>query len=298
MKNFKKINSILNFVYLGIFIIIIGCLILSPLSFRQVALALSGNYNRTTSSNSIGIQDWNWIRDDFLAKDGDSIVNNSMTGDLNMGGHRIINATTSSASPNDAATVQFVNNAISSAASAGGGDVYTNWGSAGCGTDDLMYSGFAFSARYDNTSGSSNPICIQSFSYSLPATASFGDNLYPVVTGDSINLPSSITGGRAVRCALCHVTSGTCYVHYGTNSCGTGFNVKYSGYVLGSYGSNGASTGFYNPTQRACVNSGFDSTASVGTNMGAMWYGARIQNTFSLGGYTPGSFIRCSVCCN
>ena len=302
MKYSKEINKIFspNFIYLFLFFITIGLLIFAPLSLDQVALALQGRYDRAATDNSIGVVDWNYLDDDFLARDGSG----AMTGDLNMGGNRITNLVTS-ATPgnNDAATVQYVQTAVSAAASAGGGATFVQWGNSACPAGmDTLYSGIGFSALYSTNAGGDNPQCIQvDTGTPISFTGTYADNMYPIVTSlDAGNLPTSdstMAAGRIVRCAMCHKPAGTCYTHYGVNSCASGFSPAYAGYVLGSFGTSGIAN-HYNSTQRACVNRNFQGDISSGGNMGAMWYGTRIQGRLGLTAYSENTFIKCAVCCN
>ncbi|HOZ56490.1 MAG TPA: hypothetical protein PLH29_04665 [bacterium] len=300
MQYSRKNKKIFNFFGFALFFLSFVLLVLSPFSFEKAALALQGRYNRTSSDNSITIVDWNYLDDDFLATDG----TNSMTGDLNMGNNRITNLVTSAApANNDGATVQYVQNAISSAASAGGGETFVQWGGGACPAGmNTLYSGVGFSALYSANAGGDNPQCIQvDTSAPIPFTGTYADNMYPIVTSlDAGNLPTSdstMAAGRIVRCALCHKPTGTCYAHYGTHSCASGFAAAYTGYVLGSFATNGAAS-HYNSTQRACVNRNFQADISSGGNMGAMWYGTRIQGRLGLTAYSENTFIKCAICCN
>ncbi|MCK4539948.1 hypothetical protein KAU09_02215 [Candidatus Parcubacteria bacterium] len=299
LYNFKKKDKQLLFIILVV-LLFCGLLIFTPLSFENIAKALTlGNYNRTASDNIIDVDDWNHLDNDFLLTDGA----NSMQGDLNMNNNRITNVTTTN-NPNDAANVEYVTDAIAAAEVAGGGDIFVNWGNDDCpGGTDKLYGGIAFSAPYNTTSGGSNPVCMQSGDAGPAHINANADKIYPVVTGGIETLPdssvdsgSTITSESIIKCALCHNPAGTCYEHYGGHDCGGSFSHVYRGYVLGSYATNGTDS-HYNSTQRACVNRDFDSSISAGVNMGAMWYGARIEENFGLG-YTTDAFIKCSICCN
>jgi hypothetical protein len=287
--NFAIALSVIVFIVLG------GIFLLTPISFEQFALALSGNYNRNPAIPAdipLTLTDWNYLDDDFLFKDG----SNSMTGDLQMGGNRIYNVSTDPAQNLDAANVGFVNTEIAAATAGTGGDVYTVWGNSTC--PNPIYSGVAFSAPYNFNSGGSNPICVQQpGGGGLFFSGDAADKLYPVVTSvNPANLPPGITADSFVRCAVCHSPQSTCYTAFGTTDCNgnsQGFNTVYSGYSLGSSASLPASA---NSTQRYCVNSTF-SSASASNQLGAVWHGTVINNNFGLG-FAEDQFITCSVCCN
>ncbi|HBI97094.1 MAG: hypothetical protein US83_C0009G0007 [Candidatus Falkowbacteria bacterium GW2011_GWC2_38_22] len=56
---------------------------LFPVSLSQIANALTGNYSKN-AGDTLGINDWNNLDNDFLAKSGDT-----MQGDLSMGNRKI-----------------------------------------------------------------------------------------------------------------------------------------------------------------------------------------------------------------
>ena len=78
-----------------------------PFSWQQIAMALTGNYNKNLG-DSLDATDWNNLDNDFVAKSGDT-----MQGNLNMGGGSI----TGLADPindNDAARKIYVDEQVSS----------------------------------------------------------------------------------------------------------------------------------------------------------------------------------------
>jgi hypothetical protein len=257
---------------------------------NNFAKALTGDYSKSLPA-SLSLTDWNNLDDDFVAKSGDS-----MTGVLDMGGNRITNLA-DPVNDSDAANKAYVDAQISAIAGSGAGGVFVNWGREDCPTDsDLLYSGIAFGADSDDTGGSDNPICIDVGGTAGGAyTDVNGDKMYPLMTGNSSNLPSEISSAKIVKCALCR-RPGTCYENYGDWGCNTsaGFFSAYDGYVLGSV-STASSDG--NSGERLCINSNFDDEHSKTPIDGAVLIGSRIENNFGLG-YTTDSFIRCSLCCN
>jgi len=264
---------------------------IAAFSYDKFAWALSPNYSKTLPGATLSLTEWNNLDDDFVAKSGDA-----MTGILNMNGNRITNIA-SPAATTDAANKAYVDAQFAAMAGSSAAAVYVNWGRADCPSgSELLYSGVAFSAHYGSVGGSSNMVCLDDSGaagdlFSEPNS----DKLYPLVTGASASLPTGITTGRAVRCAVCrHV--GTCYETYGNTACNTslGFNAAYSGYLMGAHSN---SSTFLNSTERACANTNFDNSVSPSSSEGAIWIGTRIDNNLGLG-YTTNSFIRCSVCCN
>lgn len=302
MKYSKKVSKIFspNFIYLFLFFITIGLLIFAPLSLNQVALALQGRYNRAATDNSIGVVDWNYLDDDFLARDGSG----AMTGDLNMGGNQVTNVGAPS-NNTDAATVGYVNDSVSTAVS-NGGSTFVNWGREDCpASTDLLYGGIAFSANYDAFAGGGNPVCIIPGDAGSVFGTMYSDQLYPLRTGDGTfptDGTSPILSNRIIKCAVCMRRPGACYTVFGSHDCNTteGFNPLYAGYILGSRTSNNTAAGYpHNPTQRACVNSTFDGElVRPATDPGALWYAARIIENYGVLPQSEDSYIKCAICCS
>ncbi len=258
---------------------------------NNFAKALTGDYSKTLPA-SLTLTDWNNLDDDFVAKSGDS-----MTGTLDMGGNRITNLN-DPVNDSDAANKAYVDAQMASLGVSGAGAVYINWGKDSCpGSATLLYNGFAFNASSGNTGGSDNYLCLNDSGLAGDGfTGTYADEMYPIVTGTSGNLPSGITANRIVKCAVCR-QAGTCYESYGAWACNSsaGFSSAYEGYVLGASSASTAS----NSGERACVNKNFDSSVSVA---GAeppetFWNGSIIDQDYSLG-YTEDAFIKCSICCN
>lgn len=304
--NLKKTRlRLVTAIFILIILIVSGFFIFSPISLENVVLAVSGNYNRGVGDETLLLDHWNYLDEDFLLRDG----SNQMAGNLDMGNNLIINAiNTDPADSGEAANVQYVDDAVAAAAISGGGDTYIVWGDdmdlgdGTCGAPGTikLYDGVAFSAPYDTNAGGSNPICIQAGSFGSSYNELYADNLYPLVTGGSTYVPPGVTGNRIVKCAVCHRPTATCYEAYGSSDCNggnAGFSLMYNGYIMGSYTAPGTDN-HYNSTQRACVTDAFDAGISAGGNMGAMWYASKVMSTFGGVPYTTNAFIRCSICCN
>jgi hypothetical protein len=288
------------------FLILANLFILQGLTFKRIAQALSGDYAKPLKStippnNQLGLTDWNglissWnsLPAEFVARTGG--VASAMLDILDMGNHRITNVADPGTSLNDAANKGYVDNAVAGAG--GGGDTFTNWGQATCPSGSTpLYSGYAFHQSW-NYSGGGEPTCIEYVVGDTPTmgapTTPTSDALSPVSTADSIQLPSTIPARRMVRCAVCQRDGGTCFEHWGSQSCGgaAGYDVIYTGYGLG---------GFANRTtniNRHCVDdSNFDGTIPS-TSYQAVWYGTSIYSTTNVGLFTPQSYVKCAMCCN
>ncbi|MCD4762247.1 hypothetical protein K8R32_04800, partial [bacterium] len=80
MNNFKKVTllkmQLSTAIILLIAILIGGFFVFSPLSLRQTALALSGDYDRFNSGdNAIDQADWDLLDEDFVALDNGTANN-------------------------------------------------------------------------------------------------------------------------------------------------------------------------------------------------------------------------------
>lgn len=119
LKNIKKITFLKLQLGGAIFVLIVllisSFFVFGP-SISQVARAIVNNYDKN-SGDSLNNADWNNILADFLSKDGGSqvdrgdgtMINNEMTGNLEMGGNRVVNLS-DPVNPQDAATRSFVEN--------------------------------------------------------------------------------------------------------------------------------------------------------------------------------------------
>ncbi len=81
---FLKLQLSAAFVLLAV-VLVSGVFVFTPVSWQQVAQALTGNYSKSTGEQ-LTVSDWNNLPNDFLDKSGDT-----MSGDLNMGGNNINN---------------------------------------------------------------------------------------------------------------------------------------------------------------------------------------------------------------
>ncbi|MCK5510993.1 hypothetical protein KAI65_05660 [Candidatus Parcubacteria bacterium] len=85
-KNIKTKQLKLSLLLIFVFVLFVSSFfVFFPFSWQQIAMALTGNYNKNLG-DSLDATDWNNLDDDFVAKSGDT-----MQGNLNMGGNNIIN---------------------------------------------------------------------------------------------------------------------------------------------------------------------------------------------------------------
>lgn len=262
----------------------ISLFVFAPVSFKNLALALTGDYSKDgTTNNQLDYNDWNNLVDDFLDKE--STAGDSMAGPLTLPGDPT--------SPNHAATKSYVDGLAS------GGDMFTNWGRSDCpaGTQE-MYDGFAFGKRWSEPKGSGQILCVAPGMAGPPNSSAIRDKVWPVGTGVAEYTPPSIDTSSEIPCAVCYASESTCYKAIGTNSCNTaqGFNVQYTGYIMGGV------TGLDNPSNennnnRECVNENFDGSTPNGT-FDSVYAGTVIVGNADLPSYTTDSYIRCALCCN
>jgi len=106
----KMFNKFKNFRIIALITLLFSLLIIyvflfSPGLLNRAALALQGDYASKVDGSAISATEWNYLDEDFLWKEGDT-----MGGDLNMGGNNITNVATPAATDvNYAATVGYVN---------------------------------------------------------------------------------------------------------------------------------------------------------------------------------------------
>lgn len=303
--NAKKINRLKLQIAATIFLLLLiisSCFfVFSPVSLRQLAFALQGNYDRVSpAGDQLNMTDWNYLDEDFVWREGDT-----MTGSLNMGGNSITNLAHPPVGNNDASTKQYVDTEIANAIAGmtgGGGDIFINWGRDDCpAAFTELYDGIGYSARYDSYAGGSNPICMRSGDAGAAFPGIYADKLYPLVTGIAATLPSdgSFSDQKIIKCAVCYQAGRTCFEKWGSHNCdATGFSATYSGYMLGSL-SDDPSDAFtdthHNSTERGCVNRNFDNSITA-PGWGSIWYGSRVEDDYGQG--YPTAFIKCAVCCN
>jgi len=120
LKLKKKLTVLL---YSLFFLLICGWFLLSGLYLNQVVLALSSNYAKS-SGQQLTTTEWNNLPNDFLAKSGDT-----MSGDLNLGTHKITNLGNPTTGT-DAVNQTSMTNAITAALSAGSGSPIKDSGGA------------------------------------------------------------------------------------------------------------------------------------------------------------------------
>ncbi len=113
INEIKKVKIKLTAWFFLLFFLICGLFVITGLPLEQIALAITGNYTKSSGQQLTTI-DWNKLPDDFVAKSGDT-----MSGNLNMGTYGITNLRNPSLD-SDAVNRGSMNSAISTALSAGG----------------------------------------------------------------------------------------------------------------------------------------------------------------------------------
>ena len=86
-----------------LFVISIGFFVFSPTSFKNIAIALQGDYGKPTTGGSLTVDDWNLLDSDFLDKE--SFSGDTMAGPLTL-------PATSPVNPDHATTKDYVDNKI------------------------------------------------------------------------------------------------------------------------------------------------------------------------------------------
>lgn len=292
-KGIKRIRLIALSSLLFI-LILLNLFILDGLTFKQIAQAISSNYSKATGQQ-LSVAEWNNLPVDFVARTGGALSN--MLGILDMGNNRITNLATPTVN-SDATSKQYVDTAVAGAG--GGGDIFTNWGQSTCPAGSaILYSGYAFNQRSNSYAGGGEPICLEYVIGDPPTLGApvtpVSDALSPLSTADSGQLPPTMPARRIVQCAVCYRDSGTCFEHWGSQSCGgaVGFSPIYTGYGLGVFANR--STGNIN---RHCVDDLNFNGSIVSTVYNSVWYGTSIYDTTNVGLFTQSSYVKCAMCCN
>jgi len=282
IKKIKKLKMQLTFtIFLLLIILVIGIFIFLPVSWQKIAIALTGNYSKVSGTDQLTVSDWNNLPNDFLDKQSSS--GDTMAGPLTLSADPTTNM--------QAATKQYVDNN----SGGGGGDTFVNWGRGDCpsGTTEL-YNGYSFGVKWSVKGGGSNPVCIK---YPLIGTEYNAEYFYTgylhsIGSSLSRSLPVDIPELKEMKCAKCFSANQTCFENIGDNSCPSGFNIAYTGWLMGGISNENRE----NQLDFICVNDNFDGSIN-NINNEATIYGATIEEQSDLGFYTENSFIRCSVCC-
>ena len=118
------------------------------------------------------------------------------------------------------------------------------------------------------------------------------DRLYPVSVDHMHG--TNMTQQRLIYCARCYTPDkGPCFEMHGSETCPTGFESAYKGFVIGGHYSHA------NPGQRVCLDrEKYDTSATLST--GARDYHTRMDQsppgTYS-GKFPVNTTVRCALCC-
>jgi len=282
MKNNK--NLIKSLAFLTFIFVTFSFIVFAPTSLKNFANALTGNYGKGATEN-LSASEWNNLASDFLDKQNTG--GDTMAGPLTLPGDPV--------NPSHAATKAYVDGV---AGGGGGGEVFVNWGRSSCPIGStFLYNGFAHGAPYDIEGGSGDLMCLK---YPLIGTeGSINPNntaySYSVGTGNGNHIPSALPASTELKCATCYQPS-TCYVEYGDNGCGTGFNSLYTGWIMSRMNN----ITRQNQTNYVCVNDTMNADAPLVANNNNLspMVGATIRSDADTGLYTLDSYLRCSYCCN
>ena len=116
---------------------------------------------------------------------------------------------------------------------------YVRWGKNTCGTDTVLYNGWAYGGWYSHIGGSGKPVCMKEgdpgASYNGSNHGSYLVALGTVYTGNNASHQlAGVTAKRGIPCATC-ATSRACYELVGSSTCATGWTAAYEGELAGGY---------------------------------------------------------------
>ena len=151
-----------------------------------------------------------------------------------------------------------------------GGTVYVRWGHDQCpSTAQLVYSGRAGGARYNDPGSGSNPQCLPIDPQFLTPIANKGYTHRAIIQGAEYQTftdsSSHVHGSHdlEVLCAVCHVSNRTAvYMVPAKYTCPTGWTREYYGYLMTS-----VSLGDRHRTQFTCIDTTFKGVPGTQANL-------------------------------
>ena len=179
----------------------------------------------------------------------------------------------------------------------GGGTVYVRWGHDGCpSTAQLVYSGRAGGALFNQAGGGSNPQC-------LPLDPNFltpisGSQTRAYIYGaeyETQTSSSSQVHGRQdhdVPCAVCHVSNRTAaYMVPAKYTCPAGWTREYYGYLMSSHSG-------HQRTQYTCLDTELKSVVGSSANHnGLLFYFVEARcGALPCPPYDTAKELSCAVC--
>ena len=180
----------------------------------------------------------------------------------------------------------------------GGGTVYVRWGHDGCpSTAQLVYSGRAGGAFYNQGGGGSNPQCLPlDPNFLTPISGSQTRALIYGAEYETHTDGNSQVHGRQnhdVPCAVCHVSNRTAaYMVPAKYTCPTGWTREYYGYLMSSHSS-------HRRTQYTCLDHALKiPTGSSATNHdGLLFYFVEARcGALPCPPYDATKELSCAVC--
>ena len=180
------------------------------------------------------------------------------------------------------------------------GSIYTRWGRNDCpATSKLVYKGRAAAEYHDRYGSGANPLCVTEtprFDYVKPGRQDNGARLWGVRYATSSYGISSFRSKHdyAVPCVVCMTTDReTNILHPGRNDCPSGWQIEYTGYLMGSYYS-------HRKTNFVCVDKDAQTLEKVTSN--AVYFYPTETECGSMrcsnlpGGYRGNWELTCTVC--
>lgn len=181
------------------------------------------------------------------------------------------------------------------AAPVGPNHTYTRWGSASCGSDELLYWGWAYGGWYAHPGGTTQPQCLKE---NDPGAAYNGGNhgSYLVALGtyfsgnDAAHQLAGVTARRGIPCAVC-ATPRACYEAKGTSSCAPGWTAAATGELAG---------GYYNHETRLdafCYELNNSAPQTQNANLNQVFAASTGDPAYMIGGVMGHRHVKCALCC-
>ena len=174
-------------------------------------------------------------------------------------------------------------------------NTYTRWGIATCGTDELLYQGWAYGSWYGHVGGNTSPICMKEGD---PGQAYNAQNhgSYLVALGtyfygnDAVHQPSGVTDRRGIPCAKC-ATTRACYQVDGSGTCAAGWSTLYAGELVG---------GHYNwagNLDAFCYELNNSAPQTQHVNLNQVMAASTGDGSYMIGNIAGYRHTKCAVCC-
>lgn len=163
---------------------------------------------------------------------------------------------------------------------------YVRWGSATCGSNELVYSGVMGGSLYNDTGAATNYLCLTTSPvfgpHKVPGARLFGAEYH---THDAHAYKDPV-------CAVCRTFSSSTIMVPGSNVCTPGWSLEYRGYLMAG--------GFADPagSEFICVDSAFENTQNGDLNQDgkSLFFTVARCGSLPCSPYENDRIVLCAVC--